>query len=105
TASSDTSTLSSSWFLYDVATPCAAASSARSGGTVTREVLPSELSPNCRLAMRPRLRRFDLRGEPDQRDLVARTTDELYTDRQFALAVWVRLPVQGDRHGRLSAHV
>src|SRR3954452_13584450 len=76
TESLATSTVRSSWSLYSVATPCAAASLASSGGIVTGAVLPDRW-----LAMRPWLRGFDLRGKSQQRHLVARTTDELDADR------------------------
>src|SRR3954464_4889039 len=95
TESLDTSTVRSSWSLYSVATPCAAASLASSGEMVTGAVLPDR-----GLAMRPRLRRFDLRSKSQQRHLVARAADELDTDGEPVI-----VPVQRDRHGRLATHV
>src|SRR3954447_26279578 len=95
TESLDTSTVRSSWSLYSVATPCAAASLASSGETVTGAVLPDR-----GLAMRPWLRSFDLRSKSQQRHLVARTADELNTDGKTRV-----VPVQRNRHGRLTTHV
>src|SRR4051812_6587234 len=95
TESRDTCTSRCSWSLYSVATPCAAASFASSGEIVTGAVLPDR-GP----AMRPRLRRFDLRSKSQQRHLVARAADELDTDGQPVI-----VPVQRNRHGRLAAHV
>src|SRR4051794_13450027 len=91
----DTSTVRSSWSLYSVATPWAAARRASSAETVTAQVLP-----DFWLAMRPRLRGFDLSRDAEQGHLVAGTADELDTDRQV-----VAVPVQGDRDSRLTAHV
>src|SRR6059058_3332627 len=100
TESTETSTVRSSWSLYCVATPWAAARRARSGETVTGPVLP-----NRRLAMRPRLGGFELRGYAQQRHLVTGACDELDADRQVAGPIRRRSPVQRDRHGRLAAHV
>src|SRR5439155_4499023 len=77
-------------------TPYAAASWASTASTsVTREVLPDP-----RLAMRPRLSRLDLCCEPQERHLVARSTDEHDADRQVVIR-----PVQRDVHGGLATHV
>src|SRR5205807_9782953 len=80
TDAAETWTVRCSWSLYSVATPCAAASRASSGEIVTERVLPDR-----RLAMRPRLRRFDLRRQSQQRHLVAGAPDELDADRQTGI--------------------